>query len=165
MQHILLTTSIAAPLERCFLLSLNIDLHKASTAGTAEQAIAGVTHGLIGPNQTVTWRARHFGFMLTHQSVISRYDMPTHFRDEMTQGMFKSFEHDHFFETLPGNKTSMRDELTFRAPLGPLGLMAEYLVLRSYLRRFLIVRNRLICETAEADESVWMPYVTGISIG
>jgi hypothetical protein len=38
-------------------LSLSIDLQMASTAPTRERAIAGVTHGIIGPNQTVTWRA------------------------------------------------------------------------------------------------------------
>jgi len=73
-QLIELETTIAAPPERCFLLSLSIDLHMDSTARTHERAIAGVTHGIIGPNQTVTWRGRHFGLMLTHTSIIDRYD-------------------------------------------------------------------------------------------
>ena len=60
MQLIQLETKIAAPPERCFLLSLNIDLHMESTAPTREVAIAGVTHGIIGPGETVTWRGRHF---------------------------------------------------------------------------------------------------------
>jgi hypothetical protein len=56
-----LTTIIAAPIERCFDLARSIDLHKLSTEGTEEEAIAGVTSGLIGKDQQVTWRARHFG--------------------------------------------------------------------------------------------------------
>jgi hypothetical protein len=40
-------TLIHAPVGRCFNLSRSIDLHKASTARTGEQAIAGVTAGLI----------------------------------------------------------------------------------------------------------------------
>src|ERR1700743_832336 len=38
-------TSIHAPIERCFYLSLNIDLHQQSTAQTQERAVAGVTTG------------------------------------------------------------------------------------------------------------------------
>ena len=44
-----------------------------STAPTRERAIAGVTHGIIGPNETVTWRGRHSGLMLQHTSLIDRY--------------------------------------------------------------------------------------------
>lgn len=107
MQIITLDTKIAAPPERCFLLSLNIDLHQASTATTNEQAIAGVTHGLIGPGETVTFRARHFGLTFTHQSVIAAYDHPRYFQDRMSQGMFHSFEHDHFSDAIPSG-TLMR---------------------------------------------------------
>jgi hypothetical protein len=69
-QTIILETRIAAPAERCFLLSLSVDLHKASTEQTSEEAIAGVTSGIMGPGEDVTWRARHFGLMLTHATLI-----------------------------------------------------------------------------------------------
>jgi ligand-binding SRPBCC domain-containing protein len=159
MQLIQLETKIAAPPERCFLLSLNIDLHKESTAQTSERAIAGITHGLIGLNETVTWQGRHFGFMLTHETLISRYERPRHFQDIMLRGMFKSFEHDHYFDELPDGTTHMRDELRFAAPLGPLGWVAESLVLRRYLRGFLVERNSLIKAVAESPENRWQKYV------
>jgi ligand-binding SRPBCC domain-containing protein len=159
MQFIQLETKIAAPPERCFLLSLNIDLHKESTAQTNECAIAGVTHGLIGPNQTVTWQGRHFGLMLTHETLISKYDRPHHFQDIMLRGMFKSFKHDHFFDPLPDGTTLMRDELRFAAPLGPLGWLAEALILRRYLTGFLIKRNQLIQAVAESPVETWRKYI------
>lgn len=56
-----ITTTVAAPAERVFDLARSIDLHMASTSGTNEQAIAGVTTGLIGADDEVTWRAKHFG--------------------------------------------------------------------------------------------------------
>ena len=158
MQTIVVETEIAAPPERCFLLSLSIDLHMASTAGTGERAIAGVTHGLIGLGQTVTWQGRHFGVLLTHQSVITKYDRPHHFQDVMVKGMFRSFEHDHFFETNKGG-TRMRDELRFAAPFGPVGQIAEGLVLRSYLMKFLRQRNAMIRQTAEGTGLSWQLYL------
>jgi ligand-binding SRPBCC domain-containing protein len=159
MQLITLQIHIAAPPDRCFLLSLNIDLHRESTAKTNERAIAGVTHGLIGLNQTVTFQGRHFGLMLTHQTLISKYDRPHHFQDIMLRGLFKSFVHDHYFDATPEGTTLMRDELRFAAPLGPLGRIAEILVLRRHLQRFLVERNRTLREIAESASSVWEPFL------
>jgi ligand-binding SRPBCC domain-containing protein len=158
MQTIDLQTRIAAPPDRCFLLSLNVDLHKESTAQTSERAIAGVTHGLIGPNQSVTWQARHFGLMLTHATLISEYTRPTYFQDIMTKGAFKTFVHDHHFDTLSDGTTLMRDTLRFSAPLGPLGWLAETLVLRRYLTGFLVERNHLIQQVAEGPKEIWSRY-------
>jgi hypothetical protein len=61
MSVIQLTTIILAPVERVFDLARSIDLHVASTAHTGERAVAGVTSGLLGPGEEVTWRAKHFG--------------------------------------------------------------------------------------------------------
>jgi ligand-binding SRPBCC domain-containing protein len=159
MQVIELETRIAAPVERCFLLSLSIDLHKESTAQTSERAIAGVTRGVIGAGESVTWEARHFGFMLTHETLISEYERPHHFQDVMTRGMFRSFEHDHFFAGLEDGSTVMRDRLAFAAPFGPLGWIAEELVLRRYMARFLEQRNALIKQVAEGPNEIWSKYV------
>jgi ligand-binding SRPBCC domain-containing protein len=157
-QLIKLETKIAAPSDRCFLLALSVDLHMDSTAPTRERAIAGVTHGIIGPNQTVTWQARHFGLMLTHTSLIDRYDPPRYFRDVMVNGHFRSFEHEHFFEPAAGGGTVMRDRLQFAAPFGPLGFVAETLVLRRYMERFLRDRNAMIRQTAESSSGEWRRY-------
>jgi ligand-binding SRPBCC domain-containing protein len=160
MQIIELETKIAAPPERYFLLSLSIDLHMESTAPTREHAIAGVTHGIIGPDQTVTWRGRHFGLMLTHTSLIDRYDPPGYFRDVMLQGHFRSFEHEHFFAPTADGGTLMRDRLQFAAPFGPLGRIAERLILRNYLINFLLERNDRVRTVAE-HPSEWVRYIPG----
>jgi hypothetical protein len=54
MGHIELTTRVPAPAETAFDLSLSIDGHLHSMARSGERAIAGVTSGLIGLDQTVT---------------------------------------------------------------------------------------------------------------
>jgi ligand-binding SRPBCC domain-containing protein len=156
-QRIQLETRIAAPAQRCFLLSLSIDLHVDSTASTRERAIAGVTTGLIREGESVTWRGRHFGFMLSHTSTITRYEPPDFFQDVMTAGMFSSFEHDHRFQQQNG-ETVMNDELRFTAPLGIFGLAAERLVLRSYLVHFLRERNEFVKQVAESQR--WREYLS-----
>jgi ligand-binding SRPBCC domain-containing protein len=146
-----LKTLIRAPVERCFDLSRSVDLHVESTSSTGERAIAGVTHGLLGPGDEVTWRARHFGVWQNLTSRITLFDRPRHFRDSMVNGAFSRFDHDHFFVAL-GEYTEMRDVFDFTSPLGPLGRVADKLVLTRYLTRFLSERNRVIQRVAESDE-------------
>lgn len=62
MPRIELRTKIKADKQIVFDLSRSIDLHKTSTEQTNETAISGKTSGLIELNETVTWRAKHFGF-------------------------------------------------------------------------------------------------------
>ena len=156
--RIKLKTTITAPIERCFDLSRSIDLHVASTSGTRELAIAGRTTGLIGLNETVTWKGRHFCLILTHQSRITAYDRPRHFQDSMVRGAFRSFVHDHFFESV-GDATLMTDVVEFSAPLGPLGLLAENVFLEKYMRVFLEERNVFVKQIAESSE--WAKYLAG----
>lgn len=157
MAFIKLETEIHAPQKRCFDLSRSIDLHKLSTAKTHEEAIAGKMTGLIGLDETVKWRARHFGIWQTLTVKITDYQAPSYFKDEMTQGIFKVFEHQHYFESRAENHTFMIDELYFRAPLGLLGTLVEKMILTSYLRKFLLIRNQVIKEFAETDKWKTVP--------
>ena len=149
MPTIHLETHIAAPIERCFDLSLSLDLHQASVSGTHERAVAGVMSGVMGPGDTVTWEAVHFGVKQHLTTRITAYERPYSFTDEMVRGAFHSMTHRHEF-TREGAGTLMRDRFTFEAPLGLLGRVAERLVLTRYMRKLLVNRNTFLKRTAEA---------------
>jgi len=140
MTTIKITTKIPQPIEKVFDLSRSIDFHMESAAQSKEQAIGGRTSGLIELHETVTWRGRHFGFFLTHQSKITAFTFPFHFTDEMLNGHFKSFKHDHFFEQREGY-TLMTDVLEYEVPYGFLGRIFDILFLKSHLTNFLEQRN------------------------
>jgi len=143
-----LTTLIDADINICFDLARSIDLHTISTKNTKEQAIAGLTTGLIGLNETVTWQATHFGVRQKLTSRITAYESPFHFRDEQLKGTFDYIKHDHFFKT-HNNTTIMTDRFDFGSPLGILGNIFNRLVLTAYLKKFLEKRNQVIKEYAE----------------
>jgi ligand-binding SRPBCC domain-containing protein len=149
MAVIRIVTTIAAPVERCFDLARDIDFHTRSLEGTGERAVAGRTAGLIGPGESVTWEARHLGVRQRFTAAVTAFDRPAYFRDEMTAGAFRSFAHDHRFETRDG-MTVMTDEVVFRSPLGPLGWLVDTLFMAGYLRRLLAGRCRAIKRAAEA---------------
>lgn len=150
MPRIVLETVIHAPIERVFDLSRSIDLHKISTAHTHEEAIAGTTSGLIGMGESVTWRAKHFGMWHKLTSEITAFDPPRYFTDEMKQGAFKGFRHEHIFED-KGGATCMTDIFDYQSPYGIFGRMADNLFLEKYMRSLLTVRNRIIKEFAEDE--------------
>lgn len=91
MPVIRLETIIHAPLQVCFDVSRSIDLHMESTAETGERAIAGVTSGLIGLGEFVTWEAVHFGIRQRLTAKITEFEEPRLFVDEMVSGAFKRF--------------------------------------------------------------------------
>lgn len=143
-----LETKIQAPPALCFDLARDVDLHQRSMSKSGEEAIAGITTGLIGLGEHVTWRARHFGLTHLHTAKITAFERPSFFRDEMVAGRFASFVHDHHFTPSEGG-TCMRDIVRFRSPLGLLGALVDALVLKRYLQRLLADRNQAIRAEAE----------------
>ncbi len=111
--------------------------------------MAGVTSGLIGLGEEVTWEATHFGIRQRLTSRITAFDRPHRFRDSMVRGAFAGFDHDHLFESREG-VTIMTDVLDYRSPLGPLGRLADVLFLERYMTRLIQTRAAAIRSAAEA---------------
>jgi ligand-binding SRPBCC domain-containing protein len=151
MPTIHLTTFIAAPVERVFDLSRSIELHKKAMAHTGEQAVAGTTMGLIGLNETVTWKAKHLYKTRIMKVRITAMQQPYSFTDEMVDGAFKSMKHEHHFKAID-NGTLAIDIFTFESPYGGLGKVIDVLYLRKYMESLLDQRNRVIREYAESDK-------------
>jgi ligand-binding SRPBCC domain-containing protein len=142
MPTIILQTLIKAPIQACFDASRNIDIHMASVPkNSKEKAIGGVTSGLIGLNEQVEWKAKHFGFYFRMNVRISEFNSPNLFVDEQTKGPFKKMRHLHHFVS-NGENTEMRDEFYFESPLGIIGQFVNYLFLKKHMAHLLMERNR-----------------------
>ncbi|NUT53647.1 MAG: SRPBCC family protein [Saccharothrix sp.] len=142
-------TAVAAPARLVFDVSLEVEVHTTSMAGSGERAVGGVTEGRLGPGDTVTWQARHFGVRWRMTSRISAFEPPRHFVDEQVRGPFRRWRHEHHFEPDGDRGTVMRDVVDFAAPLGPLGSLAELVALDRYLPRLIAVRNEHVKAIAE----------------
>ena len=106
--------------------------------------------------QEVTWRGRHFGIWQTLTSRITMYDRPSHFRDSMAKGAFRSFDHDHIFRR-GGGATVMEDVFEFKSPMWFLGRVADFVVLNRHMQNILVERARAIKIAAESD--AWRDYL------
>jgi ligand-binding SRPBCC domain-containing protein len=162
MEIIRLGTWIDAPVERCFLLSLSVDLHVASARSTHQNAGAVAADGTIGEGDTLTFKGNHFGMRWRHTSVIEKLRPHSYYRDVMIAGPFQHFEHDHHFARMDDG-TRMRDEIRFSASGGILGRLRTRMFLRKQLKAFLAERNALIKRLAESED--WHKYLErGIGI-
>ena len=148
-------TRIDAPIETVFDLARSIDLHVQSTAQTNEKAVAGCTTGVISLGESVTWEATHFGVNQKLATQVVQFDRPRHFRDSMVSGVFKRFNHDHYFESVAG-QTLMKDTFDYTSPFGILGRIADFVFLKRYMTRLLRTRNGFIKSVAESGKACWI---------
>lgn len=146
-----LQTRINAPKEIVFDLARNITLHEISTGNSNEKAIGGITSGLINLNESVTWRAKHFGIYQRLTVKITEMEIPNSFTDEMTKGIFKRFRHTHHF-VMDGDFTIMKESFDYTSPLGVIGKLADFLFLKLYMKIFLKERNEVIKAYAENEK-------------
>ena len=150
MTRIKVTTTINTPIEIVFNNCRNIDIHQYSASKTNEKAIEGRTSGLINKGETVTWKGKHFGIYLKHQSIITKMDFPNYFVDEQLKGHFKNFKHQHFF-IKKENLTIMTDILEYETPFGFFGKLFNRLLLKNHLTKFIQNRNKIIKQITEKD--------------
>lgn len=148
MGRIHLETRIRAPIERVFDLARDLDFHQRSMAETGERIVGGRSGGLIELGEEVEWEASHFGMKLRLRSKVTAFDRPRSFVDEQVKGNFAGFVHRHDFAA-DGETTVMTDDWTHRSPLGPLGKLADAIVLDRYMKRLLETRNLELKREAE----------------
>lgn len=156
MEIIRLGTWIDAPVERCFLLSLSVDLHVATTLSTRDKTSAGATERTIGEGDTLTFKGPHFGVHWRHSTVIEKLRPHSYYRDVMIAGPFQHFEHDHYFAPMDDG-TRMRDEVRFSSSGGLFGRLRTRMFLRKQLKAFLMERNTMIKRLAESED--WHKYL------
>ncbi len=151
MPSIHVTTFIAAPIDIVFNLSRHIGLHKISQQDHKEEAVAGITSGLIQQGESVTWKAKHL-FKTRFMTVeITDMKKPDYFEDVMSKGDFISYAHKHYFKQV-NNGTIMIDELSFESPHGFLGKLVNRLYLTGYMKALVQKRNETIRLYAETNK-------------
>lgn len=131
---------IRASREAVFAACLDPELHVESMARYGETMVAGPEGGAFTEGSSVTWRARHFGIPFRLTTIVFDIDAPHRFCDRQVKGPFGAFHHEHVFFEHPDG-TFMRDTITFRSPLGPIGALVDRLFMREYLRRLIDERN------------------------
>jgi ligand-binding SRPBCC domain-containing protein len=139
---------IKAPIDRCFLLSTNVEL-VGKTLGM--KPIEGKTSGSIEDGDRLMWAGWKFGMPQMHESLITQYERPTFFQDTMGRGKFQKYQHDHYLYEMDG-LTLLNDKLRFALPMGWAGALVGKYVMVPYISRLLRRRMQLLKRVAEGKE-------------
>ncbi|HEU4635516.1 MAG TPA: hypothetical protein VFS41_05015 [Edaphobacter sp.] len=143
-----LTTWVNAPVERCFLLATSREFSPVVN-GVAEID----TKGSLRIGDALGWKLGG----TEHVSRVDAFRPYCHFREVMSEGIFRHFEHDHHFAPMDDG-TRVRDEIRFSLRMGPLGKVYGATVVRSLLMRMLVEKNSELKRLAESAE--WKRFVT-----
>ncbi|MEH7181062.1 SRPBCC family protein [Neobacillus vireti] len=139
---------IKAPIDICFDLARDVEVHTQTTLKTKERAVGGITRGLLQEGDSVTWEAVHFGIKQRLTAKVIFMEKPHSFVDVMVKGAFKSFIHIHqFIEEKEG--TTMIDHFQFKSRFGPIGVLIDKLFLEKYMRKFISKRASDLKKLAE----------------
>ena len=144
---------INAPIDRCFLLSTNVEL-VGRTLGM--KPLEGKTSGLLVADDRLLWAGWKFGMPQMHESLITQYERPNFFQDSMGRGRFKRYQHDHYFYVMD-ERTVLNDKIRFTLPLSWAGRIVARAILVPYISRVLRRRMKLLKKIAESQE--WRKYL------
>jgi len=148
MTTVIVETRIDAPLELCFDLARDVDVHVQTSCATKERAVDGKTTGRLELGDVVTFEGIHFGIRQRLSGKITEYDRPRRFVDEMMKGAFSSLRHVHEFSHENGS-ILMRDTLTWRAPFGIVGRFFDKVLLERHMRTYLVEKQKKLKSLAE----------------
>jgi ligand-binding SRPBCC domain-containing protein len=122
-----------------------------SDAGNLESITPGLLHFhiltprpiAIRAGTLIEYRLALFGVPFRWRSRIESFDPPRKFSDVQDRGSFKLWRHTHEFNEQDGG-TLMVDRVEYQLPLGPLGWIANSLVVRRQLAEIFDYRHRAI---------------------
>lgn len=92
----------------------------------------------------IRYRLRLRGVPVSWLTRIEEWDPPRGFVDQQVRGPYALWHHTHSFEELAGDRTLMVDLVRYAHRLGPLGTLAEHLLVRRDLARIFDFRAEAI---------------------
>ena len=97
----------------------------------------------------IDYRLRLRGIPLTWKTQITAWDPPHRFVDEQLRGPYRLWVHEHIFEE-DGEGTIVEDHVRYSVPFGPLGYLADRLVVARDLGAIFGYREARLREVFQA---------------
>lgn len=145
------SVEIAAPVEDVF--AFHLDTRNAvliSPTGTRILAVEGTFPVVSGSLVTMRMRQRPSPLAMTWRVRIEAVEPPSRIVDVAERSPFAEWRHEHLFAALDGDRTRMTDRVAYRLPGGPLGRLADRLIVARQLARAFEERHRRTRDLLEA---------------
>ena len=149
MPQIIVKTEIDADIDTCFDLARDVGFYYNTLEKFTEIPIDGKTSGMVEKGDYVTWETNHLSLMQHLTLKVTEFKKPFLFVDELVEGEFKSYRHEHIFE-VQNDKTIMIDKFHFESPYGILGKLVDMVFLKHHFKKLIVTRNKTLWLHAEA---------------
>ncbi len=137
------TTFIPADLPRVFAVFKNPRNLEAFTPPWLGFRILSTTDEIVREGTRIRYRLSLAGLPISWESRITEYAELSHFADEQLAGPYRHWYHRHTFRAVPGG-VEMTDVVDYALPLGPLGRLVHWLVVRHQLRAIFDYRTKVM---------------------
>lgn len=107
--------------------------------------IVSASDGVVRLGTRIRYRLSLFGIPMSWESRIAEFVENSHFADEQLSGPYSRWFHRHHFRAVDGG-VEMTDHVEYRLPLGPLGRLVHWLVVRHQLNAIFAYRTTRIAE-------------------
>lgn len=105
----------------------------------------------IQKNTEINYRLKLHGLKIKWKTLISRWSVPEEFIDEQIKGPYSKWVHLHkFYDVEKG--TLITDQVIYRLPLGPLGLIGHFKVKKD-INQIFNYRKKIISEVFPQNEN------------
>lgn len=138
------------PVEEAFAFFSRAENLEAITPPLLRFRITGETPAEIRKGTLIRYRLRLHGVPVSWLTRIEEWDPPHGFVDRQIHGPYALWHHTHTFEPLGDERTRMVDLVRYGHRLGPLGTLAEHLLVNRDLTRIFDYRRDSIPPLLEA---------------
>lgn len=107
----------------------------------------------LEPGSQVILKNRLFGISLRWLAEHTSYDPPKSFADTQLKGPFKRWDHVHLFQPTGHDHCVIRDELTYRLPLGVLGKLFGGGLVAQKIESMFSYRHRIVNDDLDLFQS------------
>lgn len=149
------TQVMSASVEECWAFFSNPANLARITPPSLDFRVASELPAEIYPGLMIRYTVRPLlGLKVSWLTEITQVRRPHHFVDEQRSGPYRLWHHEHFFRELNERETEVRDLVHYVPPLGPLGALANRLVIRRQLEAIFDFRQTVLPEAVmEARDS------------
>ena len=105
------------------------------------------------PGALIDYQLRLCGVPFRCKTRIETFEPASYFTDIQLSGPYRRWHHRHEFAAVPGG-TEMKDIVDYELPLGPLGVAARWLFVRSALDRIFNYRRAAITDLRSSSLAV-----------
>ena len=99
---------------------------------------------VMAPGTLIEYRLKLHGVPIRWRTTIAVWEPPHRFVDVQLNGPYRMWHHTHDFAEAPGGGTLMRDTVRYALPFGPLGSLANRLLVRRDLDRIFDFRRAAV---------------------